>query len=373
MCAHSCMLAGSARCTSSATSSTGRPAAAHSTRRSTASKMRSRSSSGEATGCGGAPRPSPAARSGASRPSSAGQSACSGGDGTARASCGTSSCQMASGASPPTSTPAPTAIRAPTLSARRASSMTRRVLPMPASPVTSTTRPCPARAAAQAAVSVRSSAARPYSGRAVAGPAGTGAPPGPRASASAARSAGPGRTPSSFRNRSLASRPATRAPARSPAAASCRTRSAWAASFSGSSSQRSRDQHAAAAGSASRSAAADRDASASASSARCCRRAVSAQSSLDAVDALGALADQAGITLIQMAIAFAVRYPAVTSAIIGPRTMEHIGSYLAADGITLSSDVLDRIDEIVPRQPPSTSPTTTGSSAPGLDATSRRR
>jgi hypothetical protein len=52
--------------------------------------------------------------------------------------------------------------------------------------------------------------------------------------------------------------------------------------------------------------------------------------------------------LIQMAIAFAVHHPAVTSAIIGPRTMEHLDSYLAADGITLSSDVLDRIDEIVP-------------------------
>ena len=69
---------------------------------------------------------------------------------------------------------------------------------------------------------------------------------------------------------------------------------------------------------------------------------------LDAADALGALADEAGITLIQMAIAFVTRHPAVTSAIIGPRTMEHLDSYLAADGIDLPSDVLDRIDEIVP-------------------------
>jgi aryl-alcohol dehydrogenase-like predicted oxidoreductase len=68
---------------------------------------------------------------------------------------------------------------------------------------------------------------------------------------------------------------------------------------------------------------------------------------LDAADALGALADEAGMTLVQMAIAFAVRHPAVTSAIIGPRTMEHLDGYLAADGITLASDVLDRIDEIV--------------------------
>ena len=69
---------------------------------------------------------------------------------------------------------------------------------------------------------------------------------------------------------------------------------------------------------------------------------------LDAADALGALADEAGLTLIQMAIAFVTRHPAVTSAIIGPRTMEHLDTYLAADGVTLSSDLLDRIDEIVP-------------------------
>jgi aryl-alcohol dehydrogenase-like predicted oxidoreductase len=49
-----------------------------------------------------------------------------------------------------------------------------------------------------------------------------------------------------------------------------------------------------------------------------------------------------------MAIAFSTRHPAVTSAIIGPRTMEHLESYLAADTIDLSSDLLERIDEIVP-------------------------
>jgi aryl-alcohol dehydrogenase-like predicted oxidoreductase len=68
---------------------------------------------------------------------------------------------------------------------------------------------------------------------------------------------------------------------------------------------------------------------------------------LDAADALGALADDAGLTLIQMAVAFVIRHPAVTSAIIGPRTMEHLDGYLAADGIELSTDVLDRIDKIV--------------------------
>jgi aryl-alcohol dehydrogenase-like predicted oxidoreductase len=69
---------------------------------------------------------------------------------------------------------------------------------------------------------------------------------------------------------------------------------------------------------------------------------------LDAADAFGALADEAGLTLVQMAVAFVIRHPAVTSAIIGPRTMEHLDGYLAAGGVELSSDVLDRIDEIVP-------------------------
>ena len=69
---------------------------------------------------------------------------------------------------------------------------------------------------------------------------------------------------------------------------------------------------------------------------------------LDAADALGALADEAGMTLVQLAIAFTTRHPAVTSAIAGPRTIEHLESYLAAADIELSVDVLDRIDEIVP-------------------------
>jgi aryl-alcohol dehydrogenase-like predicted oxidoreductase len=72
------------------------------------------------------------------------------------------------------------------------------------------------------------------------------------------------------------------------------------------------------------------------------------EAKLDAADALGALAEEAGMTLVQMAIAFATHHPAVTSAIIGPRTMQHLDGYLAADGISLSNDVLDRIDAIVP-------------------------
>jgi aryl-alcohol dehydrogenase-like predicted oxidoreductase len=72
------------------------------------------------------------------------------------------------------------------------------------------------------------------------------------------------------------------------------------------------------------------------------------QRKLEAADALGKLADETGITLIEMALAFVIRHPAVTAAIIGPRTLEHLESQLTAANVTLSDDVLDRIDEIVP-------------------------
>jgi aryl-alcohol dehydrogenase-like predicted oxidoreductase len=71
------------------------------------------------------------------------------------------------------------------------------------------------------------------------------------------------------------------------------------------------------------------------------------QRKLEAADALGKLAEEAGITLIEMAIAFVIRHPAITAAIIGPRTMEHFESQLTAADVELSDDVLDRIDEIV--------------------------
>ncbi|MGO9761286.1 MAG: aldo/keto reductase [Solirubrobacteraceae bacterium] len=49
-----------------------------------------------------------------------------------------------------------------------------------------------------------------------------------------------------------------------------------------------------------------------------------------------------------MAIAFVVRHPAITAAIIGPRTMEHLESQLAAADVVLADEVLDRIDQINP-------------------------
>ena len=72
------------------------------------------------------------------------------------------------------------------------------------------------------------------------------------------------------------------------------------------------------------------------------------QRKLDAVEQLAVLAEQTGITLIELAIAFVLRHPAVTSAIIGPRTIEHLESQLTAADIALSDEVLDRIDEINP-------------------------
>jgi aryl-alcohol dehydrogenase-like predicted oxidoreductase len=68
---------------------------------------------------------------------------------------------------------------------------------------------------------------------------------------------------------------------------------------------------------------------------------------LDAVERLAKVADAAGLTLIQLALGFVTAHPAVTSAIIGPRTVEHLHSQLAAADTVLSADVLDAIDAIV--------------------------
>ena len=96
------------------------------------------------------------------------------------------------------------------------------------------------------------------------------------------------------------------------------------------------------------------------------------QRKLEAAGQFGDLADKAGITLIEMAIAFVLRHPAITSAIIGPRTMEHLESQLTAAGTVLSEDVLDRIDEIVP--PGLTlNPADNGWVSPALRAPARRR
>ncbi|MFE7976507.1 aldo/keto reductase [Streptomyces shenzhenensis] len=69
---------------------------------------------------------------------------------------------------------------------------------------------------------------------------------------------------------------------------------------------------------------------------------------LAAADALAKLAEDAGLTLIQLSVAFALNHPAVSAVIIGPRTREHLEGYLSTLEVRLTADILDRIDEIVP-------------------------
>ena len=96
------------------------------------------------------------------------------------------------------------------------------------------------------------------------------------------------------------------------------------------------------------------------------------QRKLDAADALAGLAEESGLSLIEMALAFVIRHPAVTAAIIGPRTMEHLESQLGAAEVELSDDVLDRIDEIVPPGA-NVNPTETGWNNPALEPAALRR
>ncbi|MEU4420938.1 aldo/keto reductase [Actinoplanes sp. NPDC024001] len=69
---------------------------------------------------------------------------------------------------------------------------------------------------------------------------------------------------------------------------------------------------------------------------------------LDAVEALAQLADQAGLPLIHLALAFVLAHPAVTAPILGPRTFEQLESQLGAAEVQLTPDVLAEIDKIVP-------------------------
>ncbi|TDO69608.1 aryl-alcohol dehydrogenase-like predicted oxidoreductase [Kribbella sp. VKM Ac-2571] len=77
-------------------------------------------------------------------------------------------------------------------------------------------------------------------------------------------------------------------------------------------------------------------------------RHMSDQRRLDVVEQLVPVADTAGLKLTHLAMAFAIAHPAVTSAIIGPRTMEHLDDALAGADVVLGDDVLDQIDKIVP-------------------------
>jgi aryl-alcohol dehydrogenase-like predicted oxidoreductase len=96
------------------------------------------------------------------------------------------------------------------------------------------------------------------------------------------------------------------------------------------------------------------------------------QRKLDAVEELAQLAEEAGITLIQLAIGFVLNHPAITAALIGPRTMEQLESQLAGADAVLDEALLDRIDEIVP---PGTTlnPADNSWANPALQPAARRR
>jgi aryl-alcohol dehydrogenase-like predicted oxidoreductase len=96
------------------------------------------------------------------------------------------------------------------------------------------------------------------------------------------------------------------------------------------------------------------------------------QRKLEAAEALGELAEEAGLSLIELAIAFVLNHPAVTAAIIGPRTMEQLESQLPAADVVLEGVLLDRIDGIVPPGI-NLNPADGGWANPALQPAARRR
>jgi aryl-alcohol dehydrogenase-like predicted oxidoreductase len=69
---------------------------------------------------------------------------------------------------------------------------------------------------------------------------------------------------------------------------------------------------------------------------------------IDVVEQIVPLAEQAGLPMTHLAMAFAIAHPGVTSAIIGPRTMEQLDDLLAGADVTLTDEILDLIDKVVP-------------------------
>jgi aryl-alcohol dehydrogenase-like predicted oxidoreductase len=96
------------------------------------------------------------------------------------------------------------------------------------------------------------------------------------------------------------------------------------------------------------------------------------QAKFDAADALGAVADKAGLTLVHMALAFTLAHPAVTAPIIGPRTIEQLETQLGAVDVTLSDEVLDAIDAVV-RPGVTLNPADAGYQNPALENPALRR
>jgi aryl-alcohol dehydrogenase-like predicted oxidoreductase len=96
------------------------------------------------------------------------------------------------------------------------------------------------------------------------------------------------------------------------------------------------------------------------------------QRKLEAAEALAQLAEEAGMSLIELAIAFVLNHPAVTAAIIGPRTMEQLEGQLPAADVVLDAALLDRIDEIV-SPGINLNPADGGWANPALQPAARRR
>jgi aryl-alcohol dehydrogenase-like predicted oxidoreductase len=96
------------------------------------------------------------------------------------------------------------------------------------------------------------------------------------------------------------------------------------------------------------------------------------QRKLEAAEALAELAEEAGLSPIELAIAFALNHPAVTAVIIGPRTMDQLDSQLPAADVALDQGLLDRIDEIVPPGI-NLNPADGGWTNPSLQPAARRR
>ena len=74
---------------------------------------------------------------------------------------------------------------------------------------------------------------------------------------------------------------------------------------------------------------------------------MSDERNLEAVERLIPIAEAAGLSLTHLAMAFVMAHPGVTSAILGPRTMQHLDDLLAGAGVVLNDEMLDQIDEVV--------------------------
>jgi diketogulonate reductase-like aldo/keto reductase len=72
------------------------------------------------------------------------------------------------------------------------------------------------------------------------------------------------------------------------------------------------------------------------------------QRRIDVVEQLMALAEAAGLPMTHLAIAFTIAHPGVTSALLGPRTMDHLDDLLGGATAVLPDEILDKIYQIAP-------------------------